>query len=45
MLLRGAIKLSGLMMTLMPPVVDAGMALEDVPTEADVEALQPYGCI
>jgi len=41
-LLRGAIKLSGLM-TLRPPVVDAGMALEDVPTEADAEAPQPYG--
>jgi len=36
-LLRGAIKLSGLM-TLRPPVEDAGMALEKVPTEADAES-------
>jgi len=42
-LLRGAIKLNGLMMTLRPPVVDAGMALEDLPTEVDAEAPQPYG--
>ena len=36
-LLRGATKLSDLM-TLRPPVEDAGMALEEVPTEADAEA-------
>jgi len=36
-LLRVAIKLSGLM-TLRPPVEDAGLALEKVPTEADAES-------
>jgi len=42
-LLRSAIKLSGLMMMLRPLTVDAGMASEEVPTEADAEAPQPYG--